>query len=74
MIVKELLANWRDPKNRAVLLISPLFQLLIFAFAATQEVKNVPIAIFDQDRSQISREFITRIARMIDSRRTPFVL
>jgi ABC-2 type transport system permease protein len=60
VIVKELLANWRDPKNRAVLLISPLIQLLIFAFAATQEVRNVPIAVFDQDHSAISREFIAR--------------
>ena len=60
VIVKEVLANWRDPKNRAVLLISPLLQLLIFAFAATQEVRNVPIAVFDQDRSALSREFISR--------------
>ena len=60
VILKELLANWRDRKNRAVIMVSPLFLLAIFAFAATQEIKNVAIAVLDQDRSPISRELVSR--------------
>ena len=60
LFVKELLANWRDRKNRYVLLMAPLVQLIVFSFAATQEVKNIPIAVLDQDRSAISRELISR--------------
>jgi len=60
LIVKELLANWRDRRNRIILLISPMIQVLIFSFAATQEVKNVPLAVFDESRSVLSRELISR--------------
>ena len=41
LIVKELLAVWRDPKSRMILIVPPLIQMLVFSFAATQEVKNV---------------------------------
>lgn len=60
LFVKELLANWRDKANRYVLLFSPIIQLLIFSFAATQEVKNVPLAVLDQDRTVLTRELISR--------------
>ncbi len=60
LIVKELLANWRDRRNRIILLISPMVQVLIFSFAATQEVKNVPLAVLDENRSVESRELISR--------------
>ena len=60
LIVKELLAVWRDPKSRFVLILPPIIQLLIFSFAATQEVRNVTLAVLDQDRTAISRELIAR--------------
>ena len=60
LFIKELLANWRDRANRYVLLFSPVIQVFIFAFAATQEVKNVPLAVLDQDRSALTRELISR--------------
>lgn len=60
LIVKELLANWRDRRNRIILLISPMIQVLIFSFAATQEVKNVTLAVLDENRSVLSRELIWR--------------
>lgn len=60
LIVKELLANWRDRRNRIILLVSPMIQVLVFSFAATQEVKNVPLAVLDEDRSVLSRELISR--------------
>jgi ABC-2 type transport system permease protein len=60
LIVKELLANWRDRRNRIILLISPMVQVLIFSFAATQEVKNVNLAVLDENPSVVSRELISR--------------
>ena len=41
LILKELLAALRDPRGRYILIVPPLVQLLIFSFAATQEVKNI---------------------------------
>ncbi len=60
LFVKELLANWRDKSNRYLLIFAPIIELLIFSFAATQEVKNVPLAVLDQDHTALSGELISR--------------
>lgn len=60
-IVKELLSILRDPKSRFVLIGPPLMQLLVFSFAATLEVKNVDIAVFNQDAGKWSQELMARV-------------
>ena len=60
LIVKELRAVWRDPKGRFLLLAPPLIEMLIFANAATQEVKNVRIAVFNQDLGVSARDLVAR--------------
>ncbi|EIK53206.1 ABC transporter permease [Stutzerimonas stutzeri TS44] len=74
--VKEVLSVLRDPRSRMVVFVPPLLQLLVFAFAATLEVRNVDIAIYDQDAGRWSHEFVQRLEsaqfitrlRHIDSR------
>lgn len=61
-IVKELLCILRDPRARAIILGPPLMQLLIFSFAATLEVRNAKIAIFNNDGGAWSQELISRLA------------
>lgn len=61
-IVKEMLSVLRDPKSRVILVAPPLIQLLIFAFAATLEVNNVTIALYDRDHGKSSFELVARIA------------
>jgi len=60
LIRKELLAVWRDKHSRMVLIVPPLVQLFIFAFAATQDVRNVTLGVLDQDRTQQSHELLAR--------------
>ena len=60
LIIKELLAVWRDPKGRFVLLVPPVIQMLIFAYAATQEVKNVRVAVLNQDMGIYARDLVAR--------------
>lgn len=60
LIIKELLAVWRDPKSRFLLVAPPIIELMIFANAATQEVKNVSVAVFNQDEGIYSRDLIAR--------------
>ena len=60
-IKKELLSVLRDPRARMMLIGPPLVQLFVFSYAATLEVRNVSIAVFDQDRSAISRELVQRV-------------
>ena len=59
LIVKEFLAVWRDPKSRMILIVPPLIELLVFSFAATQEVKDVRIAILNRDVGTAARDFVS---------------
>ena len=61
LIVKELLAALRDPRARLILIGPPIAQLLIFAYAATLEVKNVDIAVFNRDQGHWSAELMQRV-------------
>lgn len=60
LIYKEMLAVWRDKKSRFVLIVPPILQLMIFAMAATLDVKNVPIAILNRDEGAESYELLQR--------------
>jgi ABC-2 type transport system permease protein len=61
LAIKETLAILRDPKTRVILVVPPIVQVIIFAFAATQEVTNVSIAILDEDRGAWAFELNQRI-------------
>jgi ABC-2 type transport system permease protein len=63
LVIKELLAAFRDPKARAALIVSPLLQLFLFAFAATLEVSNVPIGIINDDWGAASVRLVSRFER-----------
>jgi ABC-2 type transport system permease protein len=60
LVIKELLAVWRDPKSRFILLGPPVIEMLIFAFAATQEVKNVRMAVYNRDTGTYARDLVER--------------
>src|SRR5438477_3160704 len=60
LIIKELLAALRDRRGRYILIVPPLVQLLIFSFAATQEVKNVRMAVLNEDYATAARDLIAR--------------
>ena len=62
LLIKELLAAVRDPRARFILIGPPVIQLLVFSFAATLEVKNVHIAVLNQDWGMQSRELVERFA------------
>ncbi len=57
---KESLAVWRDKKSRIVLIMPPLIQLLVFAFAATLDVTNVTIGIVNRDNGAQGFELAQR--------------
>lgn len=60
LIIKEIHSIWRDKKSRMVLVIPPLMQLFIFAFAATLDVKNVTLGILNRDHGEQSIELLQR--------------
>jgi ABC-2 type transport system permease protein len=63
LIVKELLAAFRDPRARMALVGPPIIQLFLFAYAATLEVSNVPIGVLNQDWGIASEQLIGRFER-----------
>lgn len=62
LIIKELQAQFRDPKSRQLLIVPVIVQICIFPFAATLEVKNVSIAVFNQDSGAASIEIMQRFS------------
>ncbi len=52
LIWKELLTVLRDRKVRLSILLPPIIQLFIFTYAATLDVKNVPIGILNRDNGE----------------------
>jgi ABC-2 type transport system permease protein len=58
IIRKEFTQIWRDPRTLALIVVMPIMQLLLMGYAATTNVRNVPMAVFDQDRSRESRELL----------------
>jgi ABC-2 type transport system permease protein len=60
LMKKELLELKRDPRLFSVVIIAPIIQLNVLGYAATTDVKDIPIAIVDADRSSASRELVHR--------------
>ncbi|MFC1772438.1 ABC transporter permease [Pseudomonadota bacterium] len=61
LAIKELLAILRDRKSRIVLIGPPIAQLLVFGYAATFDLNNIPVAVYNEDRSAPSRELVARL-------------
>lgn len=58
LIRKEFIQIVRDPRTLALTFAMPVMLLLLLGFAATNDVKNVPLAVYDQDRSAESRALL----------------
>jgi ABC-2 type transport system permease protein len=56
LTVKEFLALLKDKKSRLVVVVPPLVQLLVFGYAATFDLKNVPYAVYNEDAGTASRD------------------
>jgi ABC-2 type transport system permease protein len=61
IIRKELIGLLRDRRGRLSLLVPPTVQLVIFAHAATMEVKNIELAVVDLDRGPAAFEVLHRL-------------
>jgi ABC-2 type transport system permease protein len=62
MLIKEFIQVFRDPRMRIILFLPPVIQLIVFGYAANTDIRNIRLAIYDQDRSPESRELIERFA------------
>ncbi|MDD4908398.1 MAG: ABC transporter permease [Candidatus Omnitrophica bacterium] len=58
MLIKEFRQIFRNPRMIGIILIVPIFEVLVFGYAATTDVKNIPTAIYDLDNTPESRDVI----------------
>lgn len=60
IIRKELLELRRDPHLFGLVIMAPIIQLTMLGYAATTDVRDVPMVVVDQDRTADSRALISR--------------
>lgn len=58
LVQKEFIQIVRDPRMLALVLVSPVLQLLLFGYAATTDIKEVTSVVVDQDKTYESRELL----------------
>jgi len=57
---KELIHIRRDPISLLQVILLPVVLLLLYGYALTFDIKDVTVAVYDQERSQLSNDFVNR--------------
>jgi len=58
LIRKEFIQILRDPRTLALVLVMPVMQLFLLGYAATNDVRNVPLAVYNQDPGPEARALL----------------
>ena len=58
LVRKEFIQLFREKKNLPLLFVAPFIQLIVFGYAATLDLNDIPIAIYNEDSSAASRDLI----------------
>ncbi|MGD2270248.1 MAG: ABC transporter permease [Desulfobacterales bacterium] len=61
LVRKEFIQLFRDKKNRPLLVIAPLVQLIVFGYVVTTDVRDIRVGLIDQSRTPESRRLIDTI-------------
>jgi ABC-2 type transport system permease protein len=62
LVRKEFLELRMEPRLFGVVIVAPIIQLIMLGYAATTDVRNVPLVVADGDRSARSRELVARFS------------
>ena len=60
LVWKEFLELRMNPRLFGVVIVAPILQLTMLGYAATTDVKDVPVVVADGDRSSASRQLVSR--------------
>ncbi|HUT55789.1 MAG TPA: ABC transporter permease [bacterium] len=61
VLKKELLQLRRDKRIFPILFFAPVLQLFFLGYAATLDIKHIPLLVWDQDRSAESRSLVAHV-------------
>ncbi len=62
IIRKEFIQIIRDPRTLMLIIVMPILQLFLLGYAATTDVKNISLAVWDQSQTEQSRALLGRIS------------
>jgi ABC-2 type transport system permease protein len=57
---KELLSALKDPRSRFSMIVPPVLQCLVFGYAASYDLNDIPYSVLDLDRSAASQWLLAR--------------
>ena len=60
LVWKEFLELRQNPRLFGIVIVAPIVQLTMLGYAATTDVKDVPVVVADGDRTAASRELVGR--------------
>ena len=58
IIRKEFIQIFRDPRTLVLIIVMPMMQLFLLGYAATTDVKNISLAVWDQSQSHQARALL----------------
>jgi ABC-2 type transport system permease protein len=58
LVKKEFRQVFRDPMMLRLIFVAPILQMILLGYAVNFDVKEIRTALYDHDRSQLSREFV----------------
>jgi ABC-2 type transport system permease protein len=61
LVIKEFLALLKDKKGRMVFIGPPIIQLIVFGYAATFDLNQVPYAVYNEDSGAAARQFLQQV-------------
>jgi ABC-2 type transport system permease protein len=63
IIVKEFRQIRRDPTSLGMLMVLPAALIVLVGYALNFDVKHVPLVVFDQSKTPLSREYLEKFKR-----------
>jgi ABC-2 type transport system permease protein len=57
---KETLHIWRDPRSLGLAIGIPMMMILLFGYALTLDVDRVPLVVWDQSGTPMSRDYLSQ--------------
>jgi ABC-2 type transport system permease protein len=61
LVRKEFIQIFRDRKNRPLLIVAPLVQLIVFGYVVTTDVRDIRVGLCDQAHTPESRRLIDAV-------------
>src|ERR1043166_5450603 len=58
IVRKEFIQIFRDPRTLVLIIVMPMMQLFLLGYAASTDVRNISLAVWDQSQSPQSRALL----------------